>query len=62
MCFDEEVNQSMVNATDVLVTYNREYIVSNFQGRHTSENLPKLRAHESEREADWHSGHLSANW
>ena len=45
MCFDEEVNESMVAATDVLVTYDRQHIIGNFKGRFQSEHLPKYHEH-----------------
>ena len=45
MCFDEEVNESLIKATDVMVTYDRQHIISNFQGRYHSEHLPKYHEH-----------------
>jgi uncharacterized LabA/DUF88 family protein len=41
MCFDEEINEALIAATDVMVTYNRQHILGNFQGRFASQHLPK---------------------
>ncbi len=45
MCFEEEVNEAIVKATDVLVSYNREQLTRDFQGRHESHHLPKYHQH-----------------
>lgn len=57
MCFNEEVNDAIIKKTDMLVTYDREHVTRNFQGRFESQHLPKLRKHESVSDQNWHSRH-----
>jgi uncharacterized LabA/DUF88 family protein len=45
MCFNEEVNEALVSATDVVVTYDREHVVRNFISRFESQH-PPLPPHE----------------
>jgi len=45
MCFEEEVNESLVKATNFVVNYDRDNIIRNFQGRYHSEHLEVYKEH-----------------
>lgn len=58
MCFEEEVNDSIIKATDFIVTYNREHVTSNFQGRYHSEHLTKYQEHAKNLDKQGHEEHI----